>query len=144
MEFRNYLPIMIKVYPNGKFTSQIRKTNFSKESFELSQPKGLGLELEVTKPGKIVIIAGGTGLFPFSDFIDLLFKTAYLQTNNNLHKEILEKNMILKQNPFEKFHFVLLAAINEPEDIHPITFHQLVYLSSHSEQIKTVLRVSKN
>lgn len=69
---------MIKVYPHGKFTSQLRKANFAKESFELSQPKGLGLELEVTKPGKIVIIAGGTGLFPFSDFIDLLFKTAVL------------------------------------------------------------------
>lgn len=34
--------------------------------------------------------------------------------------------------------------MNEPEDIHPVTFQQLVYLSSHSEQIKTVLRVSKN
>lgn len=98
----------------------------------------------MTKPGKIVIIAGGTGLFPFSDLIDLLFKTAYLQTNSNHNAEILEKNTILKQNPFEKFHFVLLAAINEPEDIHPITFQQIVYLSSHSKQIKTVLRVSKN
>lgn len=91
---------MIKVYPNGKFTSQIRKAISANESFEFSQPKGLGLELEVTKPGKIVIIAGGTGLFPFSDFIDLLFKTAFLQTNGNLNKEILDKNTILKQNPF--------------------------------------------
>jgi hypothetical protein len=50
---------------------------------QLSQPKGFGLELEVTKPGRIIIVAGGTGLFPFSDFIDLYFKSVYLQENKN-------------------------------------------------------------
>jgi hypothetical protein len=46
---------------------------------QLSPPKGLGLELDVTKPGRIVIVTGGTGLFPFCDFIDLLYKSIYLE-----------------------------------------------------------------
>jgi tRNA A37 N6-isopentenylltransferase MiaA len=29
---------------------------------------------KISSSGKIVIVAGGTGMFPFIDFIDLLFK----------------------------------------------------------------------
>lgn len=28
----------------------------------------------ISSEGKVVIVAGGTGMFPFIDFIDLLFK----------------------------------------------------------------------
>jgi hypothetical protein len=35
--------------------------------------------LEVTKAGRIVIVAGGTGLFPFSDLIDLVFKSVFVE-----------------------------------------------------------------
>lgn len=40
-----YLPLMIKSYATGKLSSQIRQPHFSHQSFSLSQPKGLGLEL---------------------------------------------------------------------------------------------------
>lgn len=78
---KQYLPIMIKIYNNGKFTKRLEKMNLAKVRLQLSRPKGLGLELDVTKPGRIVIVAGGTGLFPFSDLIDLLFKDLYLEEN---------------------------------------------------------------
>jgi len=39
---------------------------------------------------------------------------------------------------------VFLIAVNEPEDIHPITFSQLVRLSKNEAKFKIVLRVSKN
>ncbi len=35
--------------------------------------KGLGLD-DVPDEGKIIILCEGTGLWPFCDFIDLLFK----------------------------------------------------------------------
>ena len=54
---------------------------------QLSQPKGFGLD--ATKPGRIIIVAGGTGLLPFSDFIDLYFKSVYLQENKTQQTEIL-------------------------------------------------------
>lgn len=37
----------------------------------------------------------------------------------------------------------MLIAVNEPEDIHPITLHQLIHLSS-TKGTKIVMRVSKN
>ena len=43
-------------------------------SLKLSPPKGLGLNFAELKERTIFIIAGGTGLYPFSDLIDLLFK----------------------------------------------------------------------
>lgn len=79
VEMKQYLPIMIKIYENGKFTSKLQKMDLSKAKLQLSPPKGFGLELDVTKPGRIVIVAGGTGLFPFSDLIDLLYKSVFLE-----------------------------------------------------------------
>ena len=38
-----YLPLMIKSYPTGKLSCQICQPNFGRQSFALSQPKGLGL-----------------------------------------------------------------------------------------------------
>jgi len=61
-----------------------------------------------------VIVAGGTGLFPFSDFIDLSFKAHLLEQQNPHYQEILNSNPILNSKPFDKFTFVLLIAINEP------------------------------
>ncbi len=42
---------------------------------------------------------------------------------------LLEKDPLLRKKPFKKFHFVFLIAINEPEDIHPITLAQLIKIS---------------
>jgi NAD(P)H-flavin reductase len=71
---REYLPIMLKIYENGKFTSALYRKNFNGISLTISSPKGRGLELETTKAGTVIIVAGGTGLFPFSDIIDLIYK----------------------------------------------------------------------
>lgn len=147
VESGDYLPIMLKVYEGGKFTSQLLSNNLGKIDFELSQQKGLGLELENTKPGKIVIVAGGTGLFPFSDLIDLLFKDAFIKnnsSNNRIADNIYSNSSVLKQKPFDGFSFTFLIAVNYPEDIHPITMAQLSYLSNHSDKIKIVLRVGRD
>jgi len=40
----------------------------------ISQSKGEGLQLASTMPGRIIMVVGGTALFPFSDLIDLLYK----------------------------------------------------------------------
>ena len=68
------LPLMLKVYNDGKLTSALKDSNFIGMSVKFSCPRGRGLELENTKEGRVIVVAGGTGLFPFSDIIDLLFK----------------------------------------------------------------------
>lgn len=63
---------MFKTYAEGKFSEGIVKGPVTK--IVISNSKGEGLQLTHTKPGRIIIVAGGTGLYPYSDFIDLLFK----------------------------------------------------------------------
>jgi NAD(P)H-flavin reductase len=40
--------------------------------------------LNEVKHGKVIIVAGGTGIYPFSDLIDLLYKNKKLAENINL------------------------------------------------------------
>lgn len=75
---------MLKIYHNGKFTSYLKSTSFNVPNLKLSCPKGRGLELGTTSPGKIIILAAGTGLYPFCDFIDLLFKSQLLLEDHEL------------------------------------------------------------
>ena len=72
-----------------------------------------------TAPGRIIIMAGGTGIFHFSDFIDLVFKEHLLKENHELSQIIQQKISVLIDKPFFKFNFVLLLSIHETEDIHP-------------------------
>ena len=78
--------MMLKVYNDGKLTSTLRKSNFTDVEIKFSIPRGRGLELDVTNPGRIIVVAGGTGLFPFSDLIDLLYKS-----------EVIEKRHMMSQ-----------------------------------------------
>ena len=58
--------------------------------------------------------------------------------------ELLRADPLLRDKPFDKFSFVFLIAINEPEDMHPITMGQLAKLSLDENKTKIVVRVSKN
>lgn len=94
-EEKHYLPIMLKIYANGKMTSALKGRTFDIDNLKLSCPRGRGLELESTEPGRIIVLAGGTGLFPFCDLIDLLFKAEMLQHKHDLSHQILKENPVL-------------------------------------------------
>ena len=82
------------------------------------------------EPGRVLIVAGGTGIYPFSDLIDLLYKDHLQHEKPQLAREIQALSPILANNPFGRIQFHLLAAFNNLEDIHPITSCQLAYLAS--------------
>ena len=84
------------------------------------------------QPGHIIIVAGGTGIYPFCDLIDLLFKNYLLHTYPHLIKQILTADPILVSNPFNSFRFTLYLSVNYVEDLHPLTFAELNELSKHS------------
>lgn len=67
----------MKVYPGGTLPNELLEGEIN--HLVLSQPKGFGLGLPDIKAGTILIIAGGTGLYPFSDLIDLLYKDLLVQ-----------------------------------------------------------------
>ena len=103
---------MMKVYNDGKLTSILRNSGFLNIGVKFSSPRGRGLELDTTNPGRIVVLAGGTGLYPFSDLIDLLYKDYMIKMKHKMSNELLNADPILKTNPFDKFTFVFLIAVN--------------------------------
>ena len=115
------------MYPGGKFTEGIQKGPV--ERLLISHSKGEGLQLSITKPGKIILVAGGTGIYPFSDFIDLLYKEQLMLHNPAAKEEILNVSPVLASEPFKNFTFEMLAAFQHIEDMHIITFEQLLFLA---------------
>lgn len=75
---------MLKVYKDGRMTSALKANNFRYFDVKVSKPRGRGLELDMTQPGRIIIVTGGTGVFPFSDLIDLLFKAQVIQDKHKM------------------------------------------------------------
>ena len=106
----------------------------------ISQSKGEGLQLASTMPGRIIMVVGGTGLFPFSDLIDLLYKVELMSDSIGLKREIVELSPILARSPFEKYSFEMLAAFSSIDDIHEITLQQLLFLSEKG-RIKLTLKI---
>ena len=131
------IPILFKVYPGGKFTESIQKGPVKK--LLISHSKGEGLQLTQTKPGKIILVAGGTGIYPFSDFIYLLYKEQLMINNPEVREEVVKLSPILETEPFKNFTFEMLAAFQHIEDMHIITFEQLLFLAERG-RLKLTLK----
>lgn len=71
------IPLMMKRYKHGWVTSKLLSKGM-KGRVRMSQAMGLGLGLDKIKSGRVVLFAGGTGLYPFVDLIDILFKKTLL------------------------------------------------------------------
>ena len=71
----------MKRYNDGYFTSDLISSDFNSD-IKVSWARGSGLALQEKKPGKIIILAGGTGIFPFIDTIDILYKKALVDQNH--------------------------------------------------------------
>jgi len=140
-QLRSYIPFLVKLYPSGSLTPKLLSRSFSK--LHLSEPRGEGLKLTSTEPGKIIIVAGGTGLYPFSDLIDLLFKSSIVSSDPQTQSSILAISPILGQHPFGHFSFHLLLAVHSLEDIHPITLNQIIHLCKKTTTFRLTLRVSE-
>jgi NAD(P)H-flavin reductase len=82
------LPILFKTYAGGRFTDKLVSSFTHKEEVKLkiSESKGEGLQFTHLNPGKIIMLAGGTGIYPFSDFIDLLFKSELKRARIDLQR----------------------------------------------------------
>ena len=115
---------MIKKYDDGYFTSDLISTSFS-GTVKVSCAKGDGLGLQEKTPGKVIIFAGGTGIYPFIDIIDVLFKKMLCDQNHSLKAKILEMDPAVADPCLNSFSFVIMASFNSHLDMHPITLYQL-------------------
>ena len=68
--------MIIKYYQGGKLTSRIK--NIPQTQYKISGPYGAGLKLYPQYSGHIVIITGGTGILPFLDLLDYIYRNLIL------------------------------------------------------------------
>lgn len=120
---------MIKKYEKGTFTSKYINSQTENVELTLSKPRGFGLALGEMNPGNIVLFAGGTGLYPFSDLIDLLYKSMIVEKGSSEMNVFLKNDPVLNEKPFKSFNFTLYLAVNTIEELHPVTLTQCEMLS---------------
>lgn len=72
------IPLLVKKYDDGQFTPAFLSTSSPTEIL-ISRPRGRGLALQDIlndqNPNHVIMFAGGTGIYPYADTIDLLFKS---------------------------------------------------------------------
>lgn len=136
----DFIPLLMKVYEEGTVPNML--VSRTAETIKLSPPKGLGLELADLPKGTVLIVAGGTGLYPFSDLIDLLYKDLRAKRQPFVQSQVFEKNPILRSRPFDIFKFRLLLAVESVEDIHPITLKQVEELNG-SDTFSCAIKIKR-
>lgn len=99
MEARNRIPLLVKKYKDGEFTSKYVSSE-NKKKMILSQNRGFGLNLQEKNAGQIVIFSGGTGVHPFYDLIDLVYKSILINKKHKLSPTIKAYDSVLNTHPF--------------------------------------------
>jgi hypothetical protein len=110
------------------------------QSLRLSCEKGEGLQFGRLKPGRVIMVAGGSGMNPFCDLIDLLYKEQLLRSAPELRREVHDLSPVLASDPFKPFTFQLIAAFESLDDLHPITLRQIAFLSKRG-RLKLTLKI---
>ncbi len=89
----------------------------------------------------MIILTGGTGLFPFYDFIDLYFKSLMIKNKPEMKERVIQISPILKKHSFDSYQVDLYLSVNSLEDIHPIILSQLAFIITSSDNFILNLRV---
>jgi NAD(P)H-flavin reductase len=86
--------LFIKVYPKGSLTPKLINGDY--KTLHLSCERGEGLRFGELKPGKIILVAGGTGLYPFCD---LIYKSIFIKKQPTA-KTLIAHDPILRTDIF--------------------------------------------
>ncbi len=100
---------------------------------------------EIKEEGKVIIVCGGTGLLPFCDFIDLLFKRVLLLEGRPTASDFARKDPLVKEDLIKKRSFKLYCAAESTSDLLPLTLFQIEHLAK-SEKInfEAIFRIHNN
>ena len=114
---------MIKKYDDGEFTQKFLIDDFNGD-LVISKPRGKGLSLHDLPEGRVILLAAGTGLYPFSDTIDLLYKEHLVDSESSFANQVRIRDPLVGEKPFKKFKFSLYITVNTIDELHPITLFQ--------------------
>ncbi|CAD8125991.1 unnamed protein product [Paramecium sonneborni] len=132
------LPMIIKCYESQKgFSKYIHK--HKNEMYDIQGP--FGPSHGIPNKGKIVIICGGTGIFPFLDLLDFLLKSIIYQiTLNKFGKQLADSLNSYDCSFNTDVHITLFMAVaNKSELIGSDILFPIIQLQKHLQ--KEVLRL---
>lgn len=87
---------------------------------------GKGLYFDKLKSsGKVIFLSGGTGILPFCDFIDILFKRAKYLEGINIASNLADEDPLIKDNFVEKKDFIIYHSAEYADDIPSLTLFQI-------------------
>jgi NAD(P)H-flavin reductase len=127
------VPLVLKKYKKGELTSRLLDDGFDGELI-LSKTLGAGMKYaELKEEGKVIIVCGGTGLLPFCDFIDLLFKRVLLLENNAMAEKCAAHDFVVREDLIKKRSFKLYCAAESETDLLPLALFQMEHLSKSTK-----------
>lgn len=116
-EFIDYLPICVKEYQGKRPLSKKLVSGDQNLEYRIDGPIGRGIEIPNDFSGHVLLIAGGTGILPFLDFLEFLLKKSIYEV---CKRDGLNSSFILPQQDYSVYYpkakFSLLAAFRSPED----------------------------
>jgi hypothetical protein len=68
------LSVIVKAYPEGKISHLLH--NHSGKFYKIKGPYGRGLSMQAGLDGRVLLVAGGTGILPLLDLLDYLLMKA--------------------------------------------------------------------
>lgn len=72
-------------------------------------------------PGELIFFAGGTGIHPFCDTIDLFYKESLVATNSPYSKQIIESNPIVGlKRLISNFKLVVYCSLQNAGELHSL------------------------
>ena len=102
----DYLTLVIKDYKIKDGISSMINYLKIDESIMIRGNYGLGLNLNSLSEGQYVIICAGTGLFPFLDLFDFLFRKYKLKDIPGIHNNQLNRFKVQLIGSFQSKDFV--------------------------------------
>ena len=83
----------------------------------ISSNLGDGLALQEKEPGNILIVAGGTGVYPFLDLIDILYKLLMIKEDPEIERKVARRHPGLRDTRLENFSFDFLVSLKDYHDL---------------------------
>lgn len=87
---------------------------------------GAGLKFDtISQSGSVIFVCGGTGILPFCDFIDLLFKRVKILESSNLTAMIANNDPLVVTDFIKQRSFIFYCAVENVVDLPAMTIHQI-------------------
>lgn len=89
-------------------------------------------------------MAGGTGVYPFCDMIDLMFKTLIVSTGSPYREQIIKRDpLVVNSALLKNFRVTLYYSVHNSNEIIDVTAFQINHLCN-TKTMKAFIKTTEN